>query len=219
MTRARLRILNSTLVGLPARSFSSRILDGVIAIVSGGTSIAAGFLIPSATSVQSLGPIFWTNGGLLVLQGTLSLAWAPAREGLAERYLAMPARTARERRERLRFGEHALDDMAADGTRRRIFSGLGTAATAVVGLGLTYRNQIFNGVAWNLGLPDALIFTTLGVQTIVSLFQLFSASEDERLRDSYWQQVRLLESEEQDSTASTPRVTRSVTTAPSPTAP
>lgn len=175
-------------------------LDGVIAIVAGGASITSGFLIPSATSVASFGPIFWTNGGLLVLQGTLSLAWAPARESLSERYLAMPARTARERRERLRFGERALDEMAADGTRRRIFSGLGSATASVLGLGLSYRDQIFNGRAWNLGLADALIFTTVGIQALVAMFQIFSSSEDERLRDAYWQQVRLLESEEQDST-------------------
>jgi hypothetical protein len=112
----------------------------------------------------------------------------------------MPARTARERRERLRFGERALDEMAADGTRRRIFSGLGSATASVLGLGLSYRDQIFNGRAWNLGLADALIFTTVGIQALVAMFQIFSSSEDERLRDAYWQQVRLLESEEQDST-------------------
>ncbi len=126
------------------------------------------------------------------------MAWAPARERLAEQYLVLPARTARERRARLRFGEHALDEMAADGTRRRIFSGLGTVTSSVLGLGLTYRNEIFNGRTWSPGLADGLIFTTVGVQTIVALFQLFSASEDERLRDAYWQQVRLLESEERD---------------------
>jgi len=139
----------------------------------------------------------WTSGGLLVLQGTLSFAWAPARESLAEQYLALPSRTARERRERLRFGEHALDEMAADGARRRVFSGLGTVAATAVGIGITYREQFFNAHAWNLGVSDGILFTILGVQTVVSIFQLFSPSEDERLRHAYWQQMQLLEAEQQ----------------------
>jgi hypothetical protein len=109
--------------------------------------------------------------------------------------MRLPAGTAHERRLRARFGEHALEDMAADGQRRRILGAVTGALVPVAMLAIAYRGPIFNGTPYTVGPYDYVLIGISAVQAITSLVQLFSRSEEERLHDAYWQQIRMREAE------------------------
>jgi hypothetical protein len=199
LNRARLRLLDASFTGLAARSSSQRILDGILSIGVGGALTAASFALPPLGAGTDLQPWLWATSGYLALQGIVNIAWAPARERLSNEYNAMPRGTARQRRERLRFGERAMDEIAADGSRRRILSGI---ANIVVTGGLVtaaYAEPIFNGTPHTFGLNDAVVLTYGGVTVIMHVIQMLSASEDERLRNAYFQQVELLRAERAES--------------------
>jgi hypothetical protein len=114
---------------------------------------------------------------------------------LTAQYVAMPFETARQRRARARFGEHALDDMAADGQRRRILSAVAGAVVPVALLGIIYRDPIFNGAPYTVGPYDYVIIGFAAVEAVTSLIGLFTRSDEERLREMYWQQIRMREAE------------------------
>lgn len=153
------------------------------------------FLIPRTSGATDLHPWLWATSGYLALQGIVNLAWAPARERLSREYEALPATSAAERRERMRFGERALDEMAADGQRRRILGGIGNVAATLGLLAIPYAEPLFNGTPRPLGLTDAVVLTYGGVAAVLHVIQMFSLSEEERLRNAYHQQVQLLRAE------------------------
>lgn len=190
----RLRLLNATLPPLAARSRGARILDGVLNLVVGTGVGVVGFFVPSSGSVDQR-PFFWALGGIQAAQGILTLAWAPARETLTAQYVGMPMNTARERRLRVRFGERSLDEIAADGARRRVLQAVVGALAPVLLLGVMYREQIFNRAAWSPNGFDALMIGLTVLSSGVALIPLFGRSEDERLREQYQQQVRLMRAE------------------------
>jgi hypothetical protein len=194
LTRARLSLLNTTLPPLAERSRSQRVLDGVVSLVAGAGMGALAFVVPSTPS-NDLRPWFWTMGGMQVASGLINLAWVPARETQSERFAAMPMRTAAERRARVEFGERALEDIAADGARRRVLGALGNAGSSLAMLALIYRDPLFNGTPYSFGAYDAIVLGFTGLQVATGLLSLFSRSDDERLRDDYWQQVGILRAE------------------------
>lgn len=190
-----MRLLDASYAGLAARSGGQRILDGIVSIGAGGVIFGTSFLIPRtmSTSVTTdLHPWLWATSGYLALQGIVNLAWAPARERLSRQYNEMPTSTAAQRRERLRFGERALDEMAADGHRRRILGGIANIAATTGLVLIPYAPAIFNGTPQQIGLADAVVMAYGGVSVLFSVIQMFSLSEEERLRNSYHQQVELI---------------------------
>lgn len=193
--RERLRLLNTALPPLAERSRESRRTEILINTLSGAVAIGLGFVFapegePSPHPAQVL---LWTQGGLLLAQGVAALAIPPARERLSDAFSALPQDDARARRARVRFGEEALDRMAADGARRRVIGALVGVTTAFLPMFILYSDQIFDGAPW----PEppslnVLAFSISGVAAVQALVPLFSRSPEERLRDEYRARVRLL---------------------------
>jgi hypothetical protein len=194
LTRERLRLLNQSLLGLPERSRSGRITEGVINLALGGGLFALGFLLdadsPGASPLRTL---LWFQGGYSALNGAVGLAWTPARERLPPVYAAMPVRTGAQRRARLEYGEQALDDMARDSRLRRTLLGVGSAVLGLGTLGILYRDQIFD----NEPMPEPTEFNYLMiglslVNVAANVITVFSQTEEERLRANYRQELQLL---------------------------
>jgi hypothetical protein len=177
------------------RSLRGRLIEGIISLGLGTVmGVVAIFAAPSP-GMYDLRPWLWTMAGVTAAEGVVTLAWTPARESLSRQYARMPYATARERHARIRFGEHALDEMASDGSRRRILS---SVAGAVIPAGLLlvlYRDPIFNHAPYTFGVFDYLIIGFAGIEVVTSLLGLISRSDEERLRDMYRQQMQMRESE------------------------
>jgi len=172
-----------------------RITDGILQMATGTIVAALGFAFPPTSGSQDMRPWLWTLGGVSIATGILDLAWVPARERLTAEYMRQPFATARERRARAHFGERALDDMAADGQRRRILQSVAGAVLPVALLGVIYRGPIFNGTPYPIGPFDYVIIGFAAVEVVTSLIGLFTRSQEERLHDMYWQQIRMREAE------------------------
>jgi hypothetical protein len=193
--RERMRMLDRNFLTLPERSRDSRITSGLINLAVGAGLVGLGFAPiwgdGSGPSVPQY--LIWFQGGYTVAQGAVELIWAPSRERLARQYVEMPVRTAQERRARVRFGEESLEEIAADGRRRRILSAVTSVVYGLGTLGIFYRNQIFNGEP--LPSPEALnylVIGSIGIQSIVSVIGAFTTSTDERMRDTYQRELQLL---------------------------
>ncbi len=200
MTRERIRLLNRAMIGLPERSRSGRITEGVLNLVVGGGLIALGFVLtPDAGGVSPLQGLLWFQGSYSALSGTVALAWTPARERLPPRYLELPVRTAAERRARVHFGEEALDDMARDARLRRTLMGVGSSVLGLGTLAILYRDQIFDGAP--LPTPVEYNYLVIGLTAVsvaANLITVFTQTEEERLREVYRQELRLLREANED---------------------
>lgn len=194
LMRERLRLLNSLLPPMAARSRDERIREGIINLALGAGMFGISF-IPAFGPPNDVRPFLWTYAAFYGISGALTLLWIPARERLGTQYEQMPMRTAAERRARVLFGERALDEMAAESTVRRTLSALGNAALPIATLAVLYRDPIFNGTPYTLGPSDWLLLGFSGVQVVVSLVQLFMRTEEQQARDAYRAQIRLLRSE------------------------
>lgn len=195
LTRERLRLLNSALIPLAERSRASRRSEGVLNLLMGAGIIGLGVLLqPSdAAGPSPFSSLLYFQGGWAAGGGLMQLAWAPARERLGDEFRAMPTRTAADRRARLHFGEAALDEMARDGSRRRVLSALAGVGLGLGTLGIIYSDQIFNGAPWPE--PPEINYLVVGLTSIslvTNLIGVFGRSEEERLRDSYRRELQLL---------------------------
>lgn len=195
MTRERLRLLNGSLIPLAERSRSARRSEGVLNLLMGAGIIGLGYLLqsPEGSGPSPFSSLLYFQGGWALGTGVVQLAWSPARERLATQFQEMPTRTAADRRARLQFGESALDEMARDGSRRRLLSALAGVGLGLGTLGIIYRDQIFSGAPW----PEPpeinyLVVGLTGISMVTNLIGVFSRSEEERLRDSYRRELQLL---------------------------
>ncbi len=197
--RERRRLLDRALLTLPERSRDSRITSGLINVAVGAGLLGLGFApIWGEGSTPSVPQyLVWFQGGYTVAQGAVELIWTPSRERLGRQYMEMPVRTAQQRRARVRFGEESLDEIAADGRRRRILTAVTTVAYGLGTLGIFYRDQIFNDEP--LPSPEALnylVIGSIGIQSIISVIGALSTSSDERLRDTYQRELQLMRESE-----------------------
>ncbi|MFO0645460.1 MAG: hypothetical protein U0326_04425 [Polyangiales bacterium] len=193
--RERRRLLDRALLTLPERSRDARITSGLINLAVGAGLMGLGFAPiwgeGSSPSVPQY--LVWFQGGYNIAQGAVELIWTPSRERLGRQYMEMPVRTAQQRRARVRFGEESLDEIAADGRRRRILTAVTTVVYGLGTLGIFYRDQIFNGEP--LPSPEALnylVIGSIGIQSIISVIGAFSTSSDERMRDTYQRELQLM---------------------------
>lgn len=195
-TRERLRLLDTSLIPLGDRSRSARRTQAIVNIVIGAGLIGLGFAFSALTDSDTVSPtqaLLWVQGGYTMASGTVGLLWTPTRETLSDEYSHRPRRTPHERRSLVHFGEQALDDIAADGRRRRILSSLAGAGFSLATLGILYRDQIFDGAPWPE--PPAfnyLVIGLVGLSMVTTLIPLFTTSSDERMRDNYRRQLQLL---------------------------
>lgn len=188
--RLRLALLDTTLYPMAERSRSSRVSGAIYTLVAGGLIGGLGGYFYQSDPENFVGPFLMVTGGFEIATGIVQLAWPPARERLTAQYREMPRRTAAERREAMRFGEAAFDDIAADGARRRVLSSIASAALSLSVLGVAYSSQIFGGEPWPE--PPAYNYLVIGLvsaQVVLSLVGLFTRSEEERLRDVWRMQV------------------------------
>jgi hypothetical protein len=156
--------------------------------------MALGFVLPGASSGgdELFRYLLWAQGGYSMLNGTLQLAWVPARERLSRSYLQLPRTTAADRRARVRAGEAMLDEMASDGARRRVVMAVAGSVFALVTPTIIYRDQIFNGEP--MPEPAALNYLVLGlsaVSFVTELLGAFGTSDEERIRNTYRTQLEL----------------------------
>ncbi len=193
--RERLRILNTSLPPLAERSRDARRTDILVNSISGAVTIGLGFVF-SARDDGSPHPaqvLLWSQGGLLLAQSLAALAFPPARERLSDEFAAMPQNTVRLRHARVRFGEEALDRMAADGARRRVINAVVGIAAALIPVGVIYSDQIFSGRPWPEPPELNVIAVSIsGIAVVQALVPLFTRSAEERLRDEYRSRVRML---------------------------
>ncbi len=193
--RERLRILNASLPPLAERSRDSRRTDILVNSISGAVTIGLGFVFSPLDdgSPHPAQILLWSQGGLLLAQGLAALAFPPARERLSDEFAAMPQNSVRLRHARVRFGEEALDRMAADGARRRVINAVVGIAAALIPVGVIYSDQIFNGRPWPEPPELNVIAVSIsGIAVVQALVPLFTRSAEERLRDEYRSRVRML---------------------------
>ena len=199
--RERLRILNASLPPLAERSRDARRTDILVNSISGAVTIGLGFVF-SARDDGSPHPaqvLLWSQGGLLLAQGLAALAFPPARERLSDEFAALPQNSVRLRHARVRFGEEALDRMAADGARRRVINAVVGIAAALIPVGVIYSDQIFNGRPWPEPPELNVIAVSIsGIAVVQALVPLFTRSAEERLRDEYRSRVRMLREGSED---------------------
>ncbi len=195
LLRERLRLLDTSLPPLAEGSRRGRITGAVVQMATGTIVGALGFAFPVGSGAQDMRPWLWTLGGVAIATGVLDLAWIPARERLTTQYMQMPFATPRQRRARARFGEYALNEMSADGTRRRVLGAVAGALLPVGLLGVMYRDPIFNGTPYTVGAYDYVLIGFAAVGVVTSVIGLFTRSPEERLRELYWQQIHMREAE------------------------
>lgn len=193
--RERLRILNASLPPLAERSRDTRRTDILVNSISGAVTIGLGFVFSPLDdgSPHPAQILLWSQGGLLLAQGLAGLAFPPARERLSDEFAAMPQNSVRLRHARVRFGEEALDRMAADGARRRVINAVVGIAAALIPVGVIYSDQIFNGRPWPEPPELNVIAVSIsGIAVVQALVPLFTRSAEERLRDEYRSRLRML---------------------------
>lgn len=193
--RERLRILNASLPPLAERSRDSRRTDILVNSISGAVTIGLGFVFSPLDdgSPHPAQILLWSQGGLLLAQGLAALAFPPARERLSDEFAAMPQNSVRLRHARVRFGEAALDRMAADGARRRVINAVVGIAAALIPVGVIYSDQIFSGRPWPEPPELNVIAVSIsGIAVVQALVPLFTRSSEERLRDEYRSRIRML---------------------------
>jgi hypothetical protein len=187
-------LLDAGIVPIADRSRDARITDGVIQLAVGAAFVTLGLVLPSDTpGIDTYQYLSFFQGGYAVAGGLTQLLWTPARERLSRAYAAMPRSTPAERRARVRFGEESLEEMAADGRRRRILVPLVSSLVQLGTLGILYREQIFNGAP--MPEPSAINYLMIGltgVTVATTLLGMLSTSPEEQLRDRYRSEVEML---------------------------
>lgn len=190
----RLRSLDADLQVLAARGGGS-IVDGVLAIVMGATSVGIGIFMDVSGSAPgpSMTPYLYLYGGAGIVRGVLDFVFMRNPSSVAITYTHMPMGSLSEVRTRLRFGERELESLAQTAEIARILDGALSIGTglAVVPVYLGPTNFSFSSAFDYFVLIGAAVSATTGVIT------LFSANEAERRWSAYRElRERLLATEQ-----------------------
>jgi hypothetical protein len=179
----RIRALDADMQILAARGGGS-VLDGVLALLSGGLSIAIGIIIDPAVmggSSGSFSPYLYTYGSGMVLRGILDLALMTNPGAVAATYAHMPMRNPREVRERLRYGERELAHLAEMAAISRYVDG---GLNVALGLAVIPIYIAPNG--FNPEDPFSyLVLLGAAVSVTTGLIAIFTTSEAERRWGAY----------------------------------
>jgi hypothetical protein len=190
----RLRSLDADLQVLAARG-GGNVVDGVLAIVMGATSVGIGIFMDVSGSAPgpSMTPYLYLYGGAGIVRGVLDFVFMRNPSGVAITYAHMPMGNLGEVRARLRYGEHELESLAQTAEIARIIDGALSIGTglAVVPVYLGPTNFSFSSAFDYFVLIGAAVSATTGVIT------LFSANEAERRWTAYRElRERLLATEQ-----------------------
>jgi hypothetical protein len=190
----RLRSLDADLQVLAARGGGS-VVDGVLAIVMGATSVGIGIFMDVTGSAPgpSMTPYLYFYGGAGIVRGVLDFASMRNPSGTAITYAHMTMGNLAEVRTRLRYGERELESLAQTSEIARILDGALSIGTglAVVPVYLGPTNFSFTSAFDYFVLIGAAVSATTGIIT------LFSATESERRWTAYREfRERLLATEQ-----------------------
>jgi hypothetical protein len=190
----RLRSLDADLQVLAARGGGS-IVDGVLAIAMGATTIGIGLYMDLSGSAPapSITGYLYLYGGTGIARGILDFAFMQNPSAVAITYTHMPMSTLGEVRARLRYGERELESLASTAQIARILDGALSIATglAVIPVYLGPNNFRVENAFDYFVLIGAAISATTGVIT------LFSTNEAERRWSAYHElRDRLLATEQ-----------------------
>ena len=174
----RLRVLDRDFTALGARG-GNGIVDGVLAIVSGGLSITIGLLV--GDSSRNLSNFLFIIGGAAVARGVIDLALTPDPSDAAIEFGHMPMGTVDEVKLRLRYGETALEDLA-DETRLARLLDAGVSIGAGVGFSTLFLVQNDLDAVEPL---DWFLLIGAAISVVSGVINLVSRSEAERRWDAY----------------------------------
>lgn len=187
----RLRVLDSSLQVLASRG-SNRIVDGVLSMVSGGVSIGLG-IWARQDGLRDLARYAFLMGSVSVTRGIIDLALSPNPQPPAIQFGHMPMRTVDEARERLRFGENALEALARRSRAVRLID-----ASLSIGSGIAVVPLFLHQKDYKFTEPlDYFIVIAAGIQVITGIINLATRSDAERRWSAYQDLRDRLDDEEE----------------------
>lgn len=185
--RLRLRLLGDDLMTLDQRSYTSRYIDAISAIVIGGALIAIGAALGDEEIHPAGRRLLYFSGAVSAAEGALSLAFVPSMGDDALRFTAMPDEERRDARRKLRFGERALEDAASEARTDRLVNALGG-----MGLGVAYFGALpflgFTGDGPQI--LDYFLIAYAALAVVQGVISLLSRTPAERMWDVYEETAR-----------------------------
>ena len=176
----RMRVLEGSLQAIAARGGNS-IVDGILSLLSGGLSISLGIWVKTSGDDNFLSTYLFLWGTTNVARGILDLALSPNATKPAITFAHMPMSTMDEVRERLRFGENALEKMAR---RRRITRILDASLNIAAGVAVV---PFYLGPnEFKVDDPfDYFVIIGSGISVITGIINLATRSNAERRWSAY----------------------------------
>ncbi len=171
----RLRVLDADFAYLAGRG-GSRIVDGVLSIVTGGLSITLGIIIKT----ENLSEYLYLYGGAGVARGIIDLVLDPNTSDAAVEYSHMPMGTLEQAEERLRFGESELESIADMSRLSRILD-----ASINIAAGAAFVPLYLGPNDFEIDTFGAIVLVTAGVSVVTGVINLFTRSEAERRWSAY----------------------------------
>lgn len=173
----RLRSLDGNLQALSARG-GSNVVTAVLALLTGGLSITLGAVRPNPVDEMSI--YLYVYGGIAAGRGVLELALKPNAQSAAITFQHMPMTSREEVRERLEFGERALEGLAQQSLIARVLD-----ASLNLGAGVAVV-PIFAAKDFAIGDPlDYFVLIGAGVSIVSGIVTLASTSPAEQRWTAY----------------------------------
>lgn len=176
----RLRVLSTDINTLGARG-GGGIADGIFSVVTGGLMITLAVAFGGSPDTESVAPLLYCLGGASLGSGLIELIVVPNPYTAMLEYSHMPMTSVAEVKQRLRFGEGALDSLASRNRLARLLDGtirVGAGAT-LMGLTLSANSEANSDTLLLFGMLGA---TTLAIGGAISLL---SSSDAEQRWEAY----------------------------------
>ena len=193
--RTRFRVLTHDLDELAAKG-GSRVADGVLSIVTGGLSITLGVFLDDHQPV--LGSYLYLFGGANVARGIIDLLVTPDPHTPALEFSHMPMRNVQEAKERLAFGEAALERLAY---RSRLTRILDAAVSTLAGVAFVPVYLARRDGEPSIDTMGYFVMIGAGISVISGVISLTTPSDAERRWNVYSELRRRLASERRSSQA------------------
>jgi hypothetical protein len=181
----RLRVLEADLTML-ARRGGSGIVDGVLSILVGGLSITMGALTnDGGVDRRRFAHYLYLWGAGQITRGILSFALPLRADDLAIEYQHMPMRTNDEVRDRLLFGERALERLARRARTARLLDASISTTVGILAIPIYLAPADFEIRSG----ADYFVIIASGISLITGVVGLILRTEAER-RWSAYQKLR-----------------------------
>lgn len=174
----RLRVLDGSLQALAIRG-RNRLIDGILSLVAGGVMTGIGIWQWEANRNLASYLVLW--GGSNLVRGIIDLVVTPNPTGPAIAYAHMPMTTPEQVRQRLDFGEAALERLARRTKIARVLD-----ATINIGAGLAFIPLYLAPNDFRIVDPfDYFILIGSGISVLSGLISLLTRSDAERRWRAY----------------------------------